>query len=463
MSTIEPDHLRQTLAHPLLETLFTDYCGNDNVSSRALQFWNNVNDLQCVGDSNWIRIFSTALFRDFLADKKLNISEGVFTQIKSQIDQKRFSTKMFAAAQQEVFSSILSNSLRKFLQSDVYHREFENLRKGALFICLCDCTGLQATLGHIYCTITVKENIITSSLTSPQSNTWDEEGITHRMEFIPNPDGKVIIAIYLQNQSCWQGDDLIGTVSIPMSEIWDEIPKLGWYQVDVPSDRFSVKLKLGIALMHHPSYGASISKVDFSNPLATSGSNGHYGAVDKLISNGHNIDDRVEGTNRTALHLAVMKNRSNIVQLLLYRKADPNLVDSHSQTALHLAAQFSPNLCHMLISSGARLEVKELFNNGQTALHMLASHNYADALQYLIDSNANINAQTMDGITPLHKAVSQNSVAAVKTLVRAGAKLDISDDRGKTPFALAEEQKSIRGKEILKFMREYKVLYLFFF
>lgn len=459
MSSIEPDHLKQTLAHPLLESLFTNYCESDTntPAARALQFWNSVNDLQSVSDTNWLRIYSTSLFRDYLADKKLQISEPVYSQIKLQIENKHFTTSMFEAAQQEIFRSILSNSLRKFLQSDIYHREFENLRKGALFVCLCDCTGLQATLGHIYCTITCKENIITSTLTSPQANTWDEEGFTHKMELIPNRDSKVIIAIYLQNQSCWQGDDLIGTVTIPMKDIWDEIPRLDWYQVDVPSDQFSVKLRLGIALMHHPGISASITKIDFSNPLATSGSNGHYGAVEKLISQGHSLDDRVEGTNRTALHLAVMKNKTKIVQLLLYRKADPNLVDSHSQTALHLASQFAPNICHMLVSAGARLEVKELFNNGQTALHMLASHNYSDTLQYLIDSKANINAQTMNGTTPLHKAISQNSVAAVKVLIRAGANLDLSDDKGNTPYSLAEEQKSIRGKEIFKFMRENKV------
>jgi len=87
---------------------------------------------------------------------------------------------------------------------------------------------------------------------------------------------------------------------------------------------------------------------------------------------------------------------------------------------------------------------------------MLAAHNYADALEYLIACNSDINAQTLNGLTPLHRAISQQSFAAVRILVLSGADCNLEDENGVTPIMLAEKNQTSRGNEILKFILDNK-------
>ena len=58
----------------------------------------------------------------------------------------------------------------------------------------------------------------------------------------------------------------------------------------------------------------------------------------------------------------------------------------------------------MLVSAGVHVNTKEIFQNDQTSSHMLAMRNYAEALEFHVEKEANIDSRvTLDGITPLHK------------------------------------------------------------
>jgi len=445
--SVTVDHLRRTLSHPLLDTLFKEFCQDDPQEALSLDFWLAVEEFRSILDSVWLSIRANSIFAAFLAEKQLQISEDAFFTINSRMRNQRYSPKMFDGAQEEIFDFPLSNAVRRFLQSDLYHEQYDKLRRALLFVDLRDAAGFQGAHGVLSCVISYGDQSETSTTTSSQICSWDKEDPIHKLEVLACKTTDLRLDVSIHNHSCWKEDQLVGSVIIPSTLIWDEKPQCEWHSLEGTSPEFqAAQLHVGVLLVHRPFPGISVGELNWSNPLATSCSYGHYSAVRALLQAGHSIDDQVEETGRTALHVAVIKNRGKIVQLLLHQKADPDTVDAHSQTAMHLAAQFAPSLCHMLVSAGARVDTKELFQNGQTALHMLATHNYTEALEFLIEKGANVNSQTVDGVTPLHKAVGQSSVDAVKLLLKGKANPTIKNEDGLTPLSLAEKLAS-RSKD----------------
>jgi hypothetical protein len=453
---VSVDHLRRTLSHPLLDTLFKEFCLEDREENMALQFWLAVEEFRSILDSVWLRIRANSIFNEYLGEKQLQVRENTFFTLNSRMRNNRFNSKMFDTSQEEIFEFPLSNAVRRFLQSDLYHEQYDKLRRALLFVNLNDAAGFQAAHGGLTCSIAYGDQQETSVTTSSQKCTWVDDDEIHKLEILASKTTDLRLDLFVRNDSCWKEDHLVGTVTIPSVSIWDEKPAQIWYSLEGTSEEFqAAQIQVGVLMVHRPFPGISVGELNFSNPLATSCSYGHYSAVRALLASGHPIDDRVAESNRTSLQVAVIKNRGKIVQLLLNQQADPDTVDSHSQTAMHLAAQFAPHLCHMLVSAGARVDTKELFQNGQTSLHMLATHNYTEALEFLVEKGANIDSVTLDGITPLHKAVEQGNIESVRILLKNRAKTNLKDEEGVTALALAEKlgNKSPARAEILQMMK----------
>ena len=68
----------------------------------------------------------------------------------------------------------------------------------------------------------------------------------------------------------------------------------------------------------------------------------------------------------------------------------------------------------------------------ETLLHVAAEFNALDSLDYLLNLNANPNAQDDIGMTPLFRS---QSVDAAKRLLNAGSKIRLEDRYGRTAFS----------------------------
>jgi ankyrin repeat protein len=122
---------------------------------------------------------------------------------------------------------------------------------------------------------------------------------------------------------------------------------------------------------------------------------------------------------RTPLHRAVGKGHNKVVEVLIKRGADLNLVDGGGLTPLHWAA---------------------LFGLSETG-------------KILLDAKADLNIQTKSGETPLHLCAEKGKVEFVKMLLDAGAKTDIRDKGaggGAIPYDAA---KKAGQKEVMTLLK----------
>lgn len=65
-----------------------------------------------------------------------------------------------------------------------------------------------------------------------------------------------------------------------------------------------------------------------------------YVVAETLLQFGLDVDLATSGMQRTALHEASLGNKAKLVGLLIEWGADPNLVDSDRNTAIHFAVDY---------------------------------------------------------------------------------------------------------------------------
>jgi ankyrin repeat protein len=126
-------------------------------------------------------------------------------------------------------------------------------------------------------------------------------------------------------------------------------------------------------------------------------------------------------TGDTALSSAAAFNRVTMVEFLLSRGADPNVIGE----------------------------------GGLPALHSAAYHGYATVVRMLIDAGANVNAvETRHGFTALAEASRNGHIQVMKTLLDAGADRSIRTSGSRTPWELAEQYGKHDAADLLRRYRK---------
>ena len=161
---------------------------------------------------------------------------------------------------------------------------------------------------------------------------------------------------------------------------------------------------------------------------------GETSFVEKVLKENPTLDvnrPRAEG-NKTALYLACEKGYSDIVKLLLERKADAmicdavpsSLRDAMKYSALTVAARNgNVEVMKLLLASGVDRESRD--DASRTALWTAAANNKPNVVQCLCEAKANVNAYGRNKETPLSIAVYKCNVEVVKTLLTYGEGIDL--------------------------------------
>ena len=79
---------------------------------------------------------------------------------------------------------------------------------------------------------------------------------------------------------------------------------------------------------------------------------------------------------------------------------------------------------------------------GQTPLHVVALHNNADSVSWLISEGADVNVKAAFGGTPLHWTTFEDAVGAAEVLLNHGADVNAQTDEGVSPIQAAAAENS---------------------
>ncbi|KAI1137069.1 ankyrin repeat-containing domain protein [Hypoxylon sp. FL0543] len=137
---------------------------------------------------------------------------------------------------------------------------------------------------------------------------------------------------------------------------------------------------------------------------------------------------------RYAIHAAAREGKVTVVESLLN--------DDSGWTPLMIAASVKDGdaVVELLLSRGA--DVNQKNNNGQTALHFVASKNNLEVARKLLDHKPPASTRVRDkrGQYPLHRAAAVGSVPMVNLLLQNRSPLNATDNAGYTALhhAVAE-------------------------
>jgi ankyrin repeat protein len=149
-----------------------------------------------------------------------------------------------------------------------------------------------------------------------------------------------------------------------------------------------------------------------------------------------------EGT--TALHVAARYGRTEAVHALLNRGADPDAATRMGETPLHYAALTGAGTDCMAALLDAGADIDEETDEGMTALMVTARRADLDAVEWLIERGARVDARTVTNNTALIMASDGRNEwsrdfsfgsrieQCLRRLVQAGADINAANDEGIT-------------------------------
>jgi len=191
----------------------------------------------------------------------------------------------------------------------------------------------------------------------------------------------------------------------------------------------------GLTLSNIPALGQEAPCPD--TPLIGAIHNRDVGLAIRLIREGADLNAEPCGV--SALAEAIVYNNNRVVEELLAKGADPNILDSTKASPLMAAAFYCrENFVPLLLTHGSNVDSPD--KDGYTAL-MWSTQNCENGAMaaVLLRYGARVNLKAKSGATALTVAAFYGNEDAVHVLVSSGAELDAKTDEG-TALEIARDR-----------------------
>ena len=185
-----------------------------------------------------------------------------------------------------------------------------------------------------------------------------------------------------------------------------------------------------------------------------------YATIDEAIARGDIADvrrhlaadpksaQRAPDAALSPLHNAILRNRTEIAQLLLDAGADVNEPDRSKRTPLHLAVERNnPAIAEALLARKAK--PNELDKDGWTPLHHAGAKDRLAVAKALLKGGANPMTLSARGGTPLHEAAASGGAEIIKLFLDAKVDPTVVSKTGVTALDIAREYKNEAAIAIL--------------
>lgn len=163
--------------------------------------------------------------------------------------------------------------------------------------------------------------------------------------------------------------------------------------------------------------------------------------------------DAINNMMQTPMHVAVLANRPEMVELLISTGARVDVHDRRGNTPLHLACQKGhKEIVEIILDSDKQNQLQriEMANfDGQTCLHLASTNEQRQILELLvIKYNTDINCKdSKSGETIMHKAICKFNIDLVAFILRLPKHCNIRDFSGRTPLETIRILRDSRANE----------------
>lgn len=162
-----------------------------------------------------------------------------------------------------------------------------------------------------------------------------------------------------------------------------------------------------------------------SSLLTLAVSYGQENIVDLLIKRGINLD-LIDKNHNTALQLAIINEWDKVIEKLVEAGSDLNIENNEGKTPLYNAiVNRKVKRALYFIENGTDLSFRD--ENHLNYLHLASAYNLLDIVKVLIEKKMYIDSKSKDGRTPLLFAILHGRLAIANLLINKGA--DISTDK----------------------------------
>ena len=151
----------------------------------------------------------------------------------------------------------------------------------------------------------------------------------------------------------------------------------------------------------------------------------------------------------TALHYASYKGNIPLLQFLIQSGASVDAVTNLGKNVIHMAAEGNqPSMMIYLITKEYQSS-QSVDENGSTPLHWACYSGAEESVNFLLNLDANIDAQDKEKLTPLHLAVLGGREKIVLKLLQKNANKNLANIKGELPIDLARKKNKKRIEMIL--------------
>ena len=184
--------------------------------------------------------------------------------------------------------------------------------------------------------------------------------------------------------------------------------------------------------------------------------------VRRLLSNGLLDVNCVRGDYQsTPLGGAALMGRTEVIKLLLDKRADPNGANNYGWTPLHWAAMSGhKDVVLLLLDRGA--DINKTDEDGRTPLYWAADdvqqRHTKDMVHVFMQKGADPNTAGTNGRTPLHKAAMNGDKDVIKLLLDGGADPEVADSWGKTPRQIIAAK--FKHQDVLRLLDRHTCWYM---
>ncbi|XP_066289244.1 ankyrin repeat domain-containing protein 27-like [Branchiostoma lanceolatum] len=169
-------------------------------------------------------------------------------------------------------------------------------------------------------------------------------------------------------------------------------------------------------------------------------------SCERLVSGRRNDPTAVTAYSRddkglTALHVAAIYGRAEMIDLLVTKGGVVNATDYHGSTPLHLACQKGHQSAALLLLHFSA-DVRAQDNDGNTPLHLCCENGHEDCVKAVVYYDRSyvvldMNAANDNGDTPLHLASRWGYCNIVDTLLENGASVEALNRKKQTSLDCA--------------------------